>query len=459
MKKRPMCLIALCLCAVIFFMLRIRPPSVLKDDGSFPKEAVLKGTVCDKYLKNGSFFLVLSKARFIKGKIPGKKEYKVIVRLSDEEENGVKRTARFLNSPKAGQECEVSGRIYIFEESRNPGQFDMARHERYKGVDFELTRGAVVSVSGRHYPVREALLRLKNRLSSVYDSLADEDDAGILKAMVLGDRNGLTDEIRDLYQRAGISHVLCISGLHISLLGCGMYLFLQGRLKKGRPAEKVFFTRLGAGIISMTLLILYGIMTGMGVSVKRAVIMFILMTIAEICGRSYDSLSALSLSGLILLLMNPLSLFDPGFVLSFAAVLGIGLIKPAADIYFPPVDKKPAGTILEMLKVSLCVNIFSFPLTLVFFYRMPLYSVLLNLCLIPLMGVLLVFAVMTGITGLISLYSARPFAAVCRMILAFYEGVCRFNDKLPFSLQIKGCPKTLEIIAYYLVLALIVTLR
>jgi len=453
-----MCLIALCLCAVIFLMLKIRPPSVLKDDGSFPKEAVLKGTVCDKYLKNGSFFLVLSKARFVKGSIPGKKEYKVIVKLADRKEEGSEICPAFLRYPGAGQECLVSGRIYIFEGSRNPGQFDMAGHERYKGVDFELTRSEVLKVSGRTDPVREGLFRLKHRLSLVYDSLADEDDAGILKAMILGDRNGLTDEMKDLYQRAGISHVLCISGLHISLLGCGMYLFLQGRLKRGRPSEKVFLTRLPAGIISMAFLILYGIMTGMGVSVKRAIIMFILMTIAEICGRTYDSLSALSLSSLILLLMNPLSIFDPAFVLSFTAVLGIGLIKPAADIFFPVSDEGPLGKLLEMLKVSLCVNIFSYPLTLVFFYRIPLYSVFLNLCLIPLMGVLLVFAVLTGITGLISLYPARPFAAVCRMILGLYEGVCRINDKLPFSLQVKGCPKIPEIIAYYLILTLIVLL-
>ena len=456
-----MCCIALCLCFGIFLLLRIRPPSVLKDDGTFPKEAILQGTVCDKYLKNGSFYLVLSKTRFAgeekSSEKPLKKTCNVLIKLKalpDAKSNGID---GFLSEPKIGQKCLVSGRIYFFEESRNPGQFDMALYEKYKGIDFELTSAVIRSFRGRENLLKEYLVRLKYRLSCVYDSLLDEDDAGIVKAMVLGDKNSLDTEIKGLYQRAGISHVLCISGLHISLLGCGLYLFLQGRLCPGRPREKLYLTRLPAGIISLVCLILYGYMTGMGVSIKRALIMFAVMAVAEITGRSYDMLSALSFSCVILLMAKPYSLYDAGFVLSFGAVLGIGLIKPAADILFP-VKKGRFGKLYDALSLSLCVNIFTFPVVLKFFYRIPVYSVFLNLILIPLMGILLVFAGLTGIIGLLSLKAAFCFSIICKVILGFYEGVCRLNDKLPFSVSVKGCPKAGEIIAYYLILLTVVFL-
>ena len=156
----------------------------------------------------------------------------------------------------------------------------MARYEKYRGLDFELTSAVIRHTEGRENFVKEYLVRFKYRLSNVYERLLDEDDAGIVKAMVLGDKNSLTGEIKGLYQRAGISHVLCISGLHISLLGCGLYLFLQGRLRPGRPRDKFYLTRLPAGIISLICLVLYGYMTGMGVSIKRALIMFAVMAAA-----------------------------------------------------------------------------------------------------------------------------------------------------------------------------------
>ncbi len=454
--KRPMCVIAACLCLGIFLLLRIRPPSVVEDDGTFPKEALMKGTVSDKYLKNGSFFLVLSNARSVREKNTSEKSINVIVKLkSDPEEGEESGTARFLKEPEAGQQCLVYGKVYIFERSRNPGQFDMALYERYRGIDLELTSSEIKKVWGRGSFVKEHLLRLKHRLSSVFETLMDEEDAGVLKAMVLGDKNSLSPEIKGLYERAGISHVLCISGLHISLLGCGMYLFLQGRLIPGRQAERFYLARAPAGALSMTFLILYGIMTGMGVSIKRAIVMFILLTVAEIFGRTYDMLSALAFSSVVLLLSDPYILYDAGFVLSFTAVLSIGLFKPAVDVLFPTPDAA-FGKLIETLKLSLCINIFSFPVVLRFFYRIPLYSVFLNLILIPLMAVVLVLAVLACVLGIFSPVAASIPAFFCRLILGFYKEVCIINDRLHKSVIVKGAPDDAQIVVYYLILGAVV---
>ena len=443
-----MCFIALCLCAMIFLLLRIRPPSVYTEDGG-DKEVLAEGIVSDKYFKNDSFYLVLSKAHVIRGKTGYGKKFDILVKIKDGDKE------ELFRSVPAGVTCAVSGKIYFFEQSRNPGQFDMALYEKYKGIDFEITSAGILSVSGRPDIVKERLLRLKNRLSRVYDRLFDEEKAGVIKAMVLGDKNSLSPEIKDLYQRAGISHSLSISGLHISILGCLLYTLLCGRFSLGPVKSGLYLPGPCPALISSTILILYGYMTGMGISVKRAIIMFIMMLAAKSLGRSYDMLSSLAFSSLILMLQNPYCIYDTSFILSFGAVIGTGLFKPVTDFIFPRI-KGPFSGIAESVKLSLSISVFTLPMVLYFFYRVPLYSVFLNLILIPLMGVLLVFSVICGLTGLISLEAAALFSYICRLILNLYEGVCRINDKLPYSVLVKGRPGMINIIVFYIFLCILI---
>ena len=116
-----------------------------------------------------------------------------------------------------------------------------------------------------------------------------EDTAGILLTMLLGDKSLLDAKTMELYQKAGISHILAISGLHVSFIGMTCYRFLRRR--KMSLAMAAF--------VSSILLISYGTMTGMGTSTKRAVFMFLLSVAASSIGRSYDSASALSLAAIV----------------------------------------------------------------------------------------------------------------------------------------------------------------
>ena len=140
--------------------------------------------------------------------------------------------------------------------------------------------------------------------------------------MTLGDKQELDPEIQMGYQLAGIIHILAISGLHISILGMGLYNLLK----------KMGLGIWPAGIFSLGVMLQYGIMTGGSVSTMRAVTMFLIAMGARITGRIYDMMSALSVTAMMILVESPAYLLDSGFLLSFGCVLGMSLRKRSVPL-------------------------------------------------------------------------------------------------------------------------------
>ena len=120
----------------------------------------------------------------------------------------------------------------------------------------------------------------------------------------VGEKNLLDAEVKQMYQKAGISHVLAISGLHISVIGMGLYKLLR----------KIKCSFLTSGVIAGTVIGGYGMMSGLGTSTIRAVLMFFVLLFGQWIGRSYDTLSALGLSAIVILLDNPYLLWYAGFL-------------------------------------------------------------------------------------------------------------------------------------------------
>ena len=145
-----------------------------------------------------------------------------------------------------------------------------------------------------------------------------EETGAILSAMMLGDRTGVSDETTLNYSSAGLSHLLAISGLHVSLIGMGVLAALK----------KLTSNKYAASLVSIALLLFYTVFTGSRESTVRAFIMFSVMAVGKCILRSYDSVSALSAAGIIIMIKGPASLFRPGFQFSFAAAFGAAVLCP-----------------------------------------------------------------------------------------------------------------------------------
>ncbi len=208
-----------------------------------------------------------------------------------------------------GNRLWIEGALQSFSTPTNPGQFDEKSYYREKNIYYKVYGKTIKLTSARTDFFPCILLALKNRLGQFYQSHLPPEYAGIVTAMLLGDKASLQKDIKELYTISGIGHILAISGLHISIL-CMLLSFLLGKL----PLPRHF-----SFLITAFFLISYASMTGFGISVNRAVIMMIAYLFAREIGRSYDALSALAFSAVITLVAKPDAVFSCTWHSAFTA--------------------------------------------------------------------------------------------------------------------------------------------
>ncbi|MGN0142338.1 MAG: DNA internalization-related competence protein ComEC/Rec2 [Roseburia sp.] len=345
-----------------------------------------------------------------------------------------------------GETLVLNGTVELWKPAVNEGNFDERAYYQAQQLDFKLKDGKVLAVYGETNQVKEWLYHLRARLGKVYSECLSSEDGGVLSTLLLGDKAYLDGEIKDLYQKTGISHVLAISGLHISVIGMSIYRLLR-RFGMGFGSS---------GVLSAGVMLCYGSMVGMGTSVKRAVLMFCIMLLAQFLGRSYDSLSALAAAALWLLWDNPEILFYAGFLLSFAAVLGVVCIGGRLAGEKQNGRKKHWERIRESLLVSASIQLATVPLMAWFYYEIPVYAMLANLFVLPFVAYVVYLGVGGGLLGMLWTVGAEILLFPCHLILAWFDGICRFCTSLPGAVYICGRPSLWKLAVYYCLLALAV---
>ena len=185
---------------------------------------------------------------------------------------------------------------------------------------------------------------------------------------------------------SGASHVLALSGLHIGFLYMLLLLLL-----KWLPGN-VWGVRLFRAIVIITALWGFAFITGLSPSVVRSVIMFSLLALSVLSGRTGISLNTLALTAFIMLAVHPFWLFDVGFQLSFSAVTAILLIYPRL-FRLLPIGNGVLKKVWALMCVSLAAQIGTAPLVLLYFSRFSTHFLLTNLLVIPLVSVIMYSAV------------------------------------------------------------------
>lgn len=359
-----------------------------------------------------------------------------------------------------GSTVLVRGTFVPFLGATNPGQFDARKYYRSIGIVGKLEDTDLLGQSVGCWSVREWLCGVKVWLQEHIHTIFQEEDAAVIEALLLGEKGNLDRDLKGLYRRNGILHILSISAMHVSIVGMLFYGLLR---KLGVPVWL-------AALCGSVVLVLYGALTGFGISVVRAIGMYLLRMLGEIVGRTYDMLTALGLVGVLMVLYNPYYLENGGFLLSFSCVLGIGVLYPA----LLPDWKRYVGKnraldtlwkkgmerirqaqfprqIVNSFILSLSVTLATLPVQLMLYYEVPVFGVFLNLLVIPFLKPLMV----SGITALV-LPGSVVFEGVVHTILGWYEFACGFFDRLSCNTWNPGCPAGWQVVVYYgLLLAVI----
>lgn len=437
MKERPlscMCLVFIVIQIVIFLMsggheVKVPADSIFLEEGE--KEHIsVRGTVYKKehtsdyqvlYLKNNS--IIYYDQTFFESQIL----------VYDDEFYDV----------KIGNVIYAAGKAKSFESAHNPGNFDSRMYYAKKGLYGSLWSSNLQVLSHNVNEMAEALFQLKTVWSEQILKHMGERQGGLLVAMLMGEKSNLEQSYKELYQKTGMSHVLAISGLHISFLGVGLYHLLR---KLGCPFSV-------SGILSGGILFLYVGMVGVPVSAFRAFFMLLLRIGADVFGREYDAVTAYLLSASIVLLYEPSYVLDAGFLLSYGAIAGILFLVPVISKLLPSWISRISG-----MQVSISVSIMLFPLLLYFYSEVSVYSILLNLLIIPLMSVILSLGVFGSLLCILWEGAGGVLLQMCKWILIFFEQVGDFVTRLPCSTMVLGKPSLFYIVFYYVILFLILVL-
>lgn len=364
-----------------------------------------------------------------------------------------------INSLREGMHVRLEGMLVLPELPRNPGQFNRRIYESGKKIDFYLENPTVLEVKEQRSGVREVVEIWKTEMMNRCEKIYPDEEAGILEAMLFGEKSELSGDIKELYQAAGISHVLVISGLHISLLA----LAVAGILRRLGFPMPVWV------ILSVGVLAGYGILIGQPTTAVRALLMFFVLQGARLLGRSYDLLSALAFAGILMLLDNPDLILDGGCRLSFCAVIGVGWYVSEKNKIFRSIGEKEkrknrgkggkgssAGAILENIRAGWYLWLFTLPVMLDTFYQVSVVGILWNLVAIPLLPVIIASGGLGVVLAGWNIFLGSLAGSPAYGMLQLYQEIGNISEKLPVGMWTPGQPSKPVIAGYYLVIFLLV---
>lgn len=387
--------------------------------------------------------------------------------------------------PLPGQICSVKGHFLELSPATNEGEFSLPSYYKGEGISGVFQAKTIELVRGESSPFAKELFTLKQSLGNRIDALYPEDPAGFLKSLFLGERSGITLSEKSLYQSAGISHILAISGLHLSLLGGFFYRLLR----------KTKLSSLLSSLITSFFLFSYFLFTGSSHSAFRALFMLFLRFAAIQLGKGKDLLSQLSFALLFLLWLNPLSLYSIGMQCSFFTLFVFFLleerpgkaVRKKKEKALSKICKKHAlgfskhpslllklpaylsklipcllSTLPHRLQGSFLFYLALLPLFSLTQFSFPLYAPLLNLLLLP----LLPFFFLLGAVSIFLSYLPEQDFLLLRLLSfssrfllnLLFQIFHLFMEKslaLPFSQILLGKMQALSVMLYFLFLYLL----
>ncbi len=352
----------------------------------------------------------------------------------------------------------ISGNIKKMPSATNPGEFDQRTYLKSKGVRNYLEINYIRRDRKSDDHVRIFLNKCRNLMADSIDSLGSGRVTGVLKAMLLGDKSDLGKDIRKMYQKNGIAHLLAISGLHTALIAS----FFNGILKRLKVRKK---KRAGLTIV---FLLMYGIMTGFSEATIRAFIIISAGCVAEAIGRTKDMPTALTISVIYMLIIRPDSVVNSGFLMSYAAAAGV----ITSDIIYRTIYnderfldirrkwRKKYKHFVKGIIGTISINIFMLPILIYSYYDISLYSLLVNAVVIPFLSFIVSLGFIAGVMGIFPLMilPAKGIFLPVRLMLNGYEMICKTVLKFPGALINTGHVSWQGVIIYYILLIFLLVL-
>ncbi|QUI23885.1 DNA internalization-related competence protein ComEC/Rec2 [Vallitalea pronyensis] len=402
-------------------------------------ESQLVGTIQDMAIEAGEGHLLLDVSEITVGNKTYKKNLRIKVYGSG------------LQDVSIGHRVRVTGKLIKLWPSENPGGFNEKLYYNIRGIhykcymkSYQLEDDGAGYISRIPYTIRRGLYNLRYRATTIYERLLPHEEAQLMKAMLLGDKSGMTRETKDQFTKAGIAHVLAISGLHVGIIGYGLFHLMTCFIAKKRALW-----------LTVLFLVFYCMLTGGSISTVRASFMLIVGLMAYLFGRNYDVYSSLAIAAMVLLIINPLYLWDIGFLLSFSSVIGIVTCLPALNGLY----NKKNNSIISLVNVSIGATLGTLPVILYNYYEIQLYGIGVNLLVVPLMTIVVLMGFLALLLGSISMIFGKLCIGIVYYIFMLYDVITQWVGELPYHTVTIGRPSWPHLICIIICIVLIAMIK
>mgnify|MGYP004453575087 CR=1 FL=1 len=402
---------------------------------------------------------------------PMDKQYKnqYILKVEKINENkSYKNTNLQLNVKKEEKLLSYGDKIIIkgnFEEAssaRNEGGFDYKQYLKSKNVYgiISVDKKDIKLIKKNNVDVIDLLAnKVSNSMKIKIEQNLSNETSKLLSGILIGNKNNLQKEIQEDFRNSSLSHVLAISGMHVSYIMLGI-TFVINKMKFNKKISK---------IITIFILLFFIILTGKTASVTRACFMSSYIILASLFHKKAHVLASISISLLIILIINPYLILDIGLQLSYGGTIGIVLIYPILkklkkkkedkNSKFKKIIHKVKEKILDIILITISANLVIFPIVLFHYNTISFTFIISNLLISPIIGIIIIL----GFISVFASYIISPISKVMFLILQTFLNllikIAHFCAELPFSKVYFPTPKIYVIIIYYVFLIFIILER
>lgn len=379
---------------------------------------------------------------------PQEKEYKTKYILKIDTINSSKKykntkvilyTKKEKETLKYGDKIELVGNFKLAQERRNPGGFDYRFYLKTKKI-----YGIVTTKNTKKLKENNAniISMIANKTSNVIKNqskkLLENKEACLLIGLLIGDTDEIDEETKEDFRNSNLTHMLAVSGLHVSYILLAVNYIIT-KVKTHKKLSK---------IIVMLLILFFILVTGATPSVLRTGIMTIYLTLGSIFYRRISIFSSLNISLLIIIIMNPYSLFDIGLQLSYAGTIGI--------VYLYPIIKEKIYNKANSILITISANIVIIPIMMYNFNTISLTFFISNLLAGPIIGIIIILGFSIIIVSLIFFPIANIFSKILNLLIILFLNTAKACANLPFSKIFIITPTLKFIFLYYCLLVFII---
>lgn len=341
---------------------------------------------------------------------------------------------------KIGDEVNITGEFSLPDVARNQGGFNYRYTLNANSVYGIIKVQGYTKISKK---MSNIIYRAQNIINENLQKLFEQNEAGILNGILIGETNSISLKVTEDFKNSGITHLLAVSGSNVVMI---------------IAISKVLFTKLFGKkhyhLFVIIFIVLFILLSGSSPSVMRAGIMAILEIVANLLIKKSNSINNLFLSALIILLINPISLLNIGFILSFLGTLGILFFSGNIEKCLKRFLK--SKIILENLSITLSAQIMLLPIMAYYFNTISVISLLTNMLVLPVASIMTVAGLVVFIISIVSFPFAKVVAVPISYLIKYIMVVANYCAKASFFNFTVPTPKLTHIIGYFLIASMLI---